>query len=381
MVVRHARVGSTVPAASGGRCTGGAALKRRAKTQRPNAQGASTQGPSTQGPRTRAGRRLVPLPLAVVLTATVLSGTQGLTGASAASSTGAAASPTTTTRPSATVPSVPAPPRPGGSVGWSPVGRSVLGRPVLYTGSSGGAFVAWMDPRLVRPVVVPGAGDPGGPWPWGGQVAPESRPFLVAAFNGGFQWQDFSGGVLAFGRGFRDLAPGVASLIVYDDGSYNVGAWGRDTDATKPVAAVRQNLQLLVDGGAPTAVAGDPGAWGGSVAGVATMRSAVGVDANGALVWAGGRLSPLDLANAMVASGAVRAMQMDINPDWVNFNQYDVGADGSVGGNGIFGATGANRYLSPDPRDFVAIVVRGTVEPGATTAAGVAPLTGRVKLR
>ncbi|MET0627880.1 MAG: hypothetical protein ABW033_05435 [Acidimicrobiia bacterium] len=296
----------------------------------------------------------------------------------ATSDPGPGSTTTTTTTP---IPEPPPPAGPGGSVAWSPVGRSVLGRSVLYTGGVGGAFVAWMDPTLVRPVVVPGTSDPGGPWAWGGQVAPESRPFLVASFNGGFQWQDFNGGVLAFGRGFRDLVPGVASLIVYADGSFTVGQWGRDTDATKPVAAVRQNLQLLVDNGAPTAAAANPGAWGASVAGVATMRSAVGVDANGALLWAGGRLAPADLANAMLASGAVRAMQMDINPDWVNFNQYDVGADGSAVGNGVFGATGANRYLSPSTRDFVAVVVRGTVQPGATAPAGVAPLTGQVKLK
>jgi hypothetical protein len=296
--------------------------------------------------------------------------------------TSTTAPPATTT--TAALPVVPVPPvaaAPGGSVGWAPVGRQVLGRPVLYTGGAGGAFVAWMDPDLVRPVVVPGTGDPGGPWAWGGQVAPESRRFLVAAFNGGFKFTDFVGGVLSFGQGYRDLAPGVASLVVYGDGSFTVGVWGRDNDPAKQVVAARQNLQLLVDGGAPTPAAGSPGAWGASVAGVATMRSAVGVDAKGALLWAGGRLSPADLANAMVASGAVRAMQMDINPDWVNFNQYDVGADGSVAGNGLFGATGANRYLSPNTRDFVAVMVRGTVVPGASAQVGAAPLTGQVTLK
>ena len=128
----------------------------------------------------------------------------------------------------------------------------MLGRPLLYTGSSGGGFVAWMDPQLARPVVVPGSADPGGPWPWGGQVAPESRGFLLASFNGGFKWGDFSGGVLAFGAAFRGLAPGQASLIVYSDGTFTVGAWGRDNDPAKQAVGVRQNLQLLVDGGRPT---------------------------------------------------------------------------------------------------------------------------------
>ena len=297
------------------------------------------------------------------------------------------AAPTTTTNGTTTttdLPPVPAPPTaaaPGGSVAWVPTGRAVLGRQLLSTGSVGGAFVAWMDPDLVRPVVVPGTSDLGGPWPWGGQVAPEAQRFLVASFNGGFQFQDFAGGVLALGRGYRDLAPGVASLIVYGDGSFTVGAWGRDNDPAKQVVAVRQNLPLLVDGGAPTPAAGNAGAWGASVAGVATMRSAVGVDANGALVWAGGRVSPADLANAMIASGAVRAMQMDINPDWVNFNAYDVGGGGSVTGRGLFGATGANRYLTPNTRDFVAVVVRGTVLPGASARVGAAPLAGSATLK
>jgi hypothetical protein len=82
----------------------------------------------------------------------------------------------------------------------------------------------------------------------------------------------------------------------------------------------------------------------------------------------------------MVAAGAVRAMQLDINPDWVNFNQYDVTGNGSAVGNGVFGATGPNRYLSPNPRDFVAVLVRGTVVVGASGAAGAPALTGKVSL-
>jgi hypothetical protein len=269
---------------------------------------------------------------------------------------------------------------PGGSIAWQPVGRQVLGRPVLYTGNSGNAFVAWMDPELVRPAVVPGTGDPLAS-PWGGQVEASQRPFLVAAFNGGFKFGDFTGAVTAFGNTFRTPVAGQGSLIVYDDGSYTVGAWGRDNDPNKKVVALRQNLGMLVDGGAPTPAAASPGNWGASVAGVATMRGGVGVDANGALVWAGGRLSPQDLANALVAAGAVRAMELDINPDWVNFNSYDVGTDGVAHGNGIFGATGADRYLHPDGRDFIAVFVRGTVAKGATSKLGAGPLQASVRVK
>jgi hypothetical protein len=272
------------------------------------------------------------------------------------------------------------PPGPGGSVAWSPTGRQALGRPVLYTGSANGAFVAWMDPALSRPVVVPGAGDPLRS-PWAGQVAADQQPFLIAAFNGGFKWGDSDGGVIAFGASYRGPVSGEASLVVYDDGTFTVGQWGRDNDPNRNVVSLRQNLGLLVDGGAPTAAASNPGAWGASVAGVATMRSAVGVDGNGALLWAGGRVSPLDLANALVAAGAVRGMEMDINPDWVNFNSYDVGPDDVAHGNGLFGATGSNRYLSPDGRDFVAVLVRGIVVTGATAKLGAGTLQTSVKVR
>ena len=264
-------------------------------------------------------------------------------------------------------------PGPGGTVAWSPAGRSALGRPLLYTGSANGAFVAWMDPALTRPVVVPGTGDPLGS-PWGGRVAADQQPFLVASFNGGFKWGDFDGGVIAFGASYRTPVAGEGSFIVYDDGSYTVGAWGRDNDPAKKVVGLRQNLGMLVDGGAPTPAASNPGAWGASVIGVATARGGIGVDANGALVWAGGRMSPLDLANALIAAGAVRGMEMDINPDWVNFNAYDVGPDNVAHGRGLYGATGTDRYLGPDGRDFIAIFVRGTVVAGATAKLGVAPL-------
>jgi hypothetical protein len=259
----------------------------------------------------------------------------------------------------------PPPATPGGSVAWTPQGRAVLGRQLLYTGQSGGAYVAWMDPVLTRPVWVGGTGDPGG-WPWGGQVAPESQRLLFAGFNGGFQFKDFTGGAVSLGTAYRALEPGVGSLVIYSDGTFTVGAWGRDNDPAKEVVGVRQNLPLLVENGQPTALTGNVGAWGASVAGPATMRSALGVDESGALVWAGGRLTPSALASAIISAGAVRAMQMDINPDWVNFNSYDVDPDGTAHGTGLFGATSADRYLRPDTRDFVVVMVRGMVVPGAS---------------
>ena len=103
-------------------------------------------------------------------------------------------------------------PRPGGSVAWAPAGRYVLGRPVVYRGNVGGVEVAWLDPSLLRPVFVPGTGDGGGAWAWGGMVAPQAQGQLVAAFNGGFKLGDLPGGWYADGRVNKGLVPGQASL-------------------------------------------------------------------------------------------------------------------------------------------------------------------------
>jgi hypothetical protein len=242
-----------------------------------------------------------------------------------------------------------------------------------------------MDPSLLHPALVAGTGDPpGSPGPWGGQVAPESRPLLAAAFNSGFKMNDTRGGWVGWGTTWRPPIDGDASLVVYSDGRATVGQWGRDVSMTPDVAFVRQNLPLLVDGASPVPSSADPGAWGASISGPATWRSAVGVDANGALIFAsGGSISPAALADALVAAGAQRAMELDINPQWVSFHTYDTGPDGAVTGTRVYGTSARpnGRYLQPDERDFFALLVRGFVEPGATGPAGLPPLHTTVRAK
>jgi hypothetical protein len=73
-------------------------------------------------------------------------------------------------------------------------------------------------------------------------------------------------------------------------------------------------------------------------------------------------------------------MQMDINPDWVNFNQYQPGPDGVVHGSGVYGATGPDRYLSPNSRDFIAVLIRPVVVPGTPAKVGLGPVDGPVRI-
>ena len=58
-------------------------------------------------------------------------------------------------------------------------------------------------------------------------------------------------------------------------------------------------------------------------------RSGLGVTADGALVYVGGPgLDIADLANILVRAGAVRAMELDINTDWVNYSTYQPSTPG-----------------------------------------------------
>jgi hypothetical protein len=94
------------------------------------------------------------------------------------------------------------------------------------------------------------------------------------------------------------------------------------------------------------------------------LRSAVGVTATGAIVYGyGDGLSSLSLANLMLRAGCVRAMQLDINTVWTTFNFYNTTRyldPTSVQGTKLLPESfkSANRYLSPDARDFVAIFAR-----------------------
>jgi hypothetical protein len=83
-------------------------------------------------------------------------------------------------------------------------------------------------------------------------------------------------------------------------------------------------------------------------------RSAAGEDARGDIMYAGGMaLLPADLAAALLDAGAVNAMQLDINPNWV---QLDTAA--GPGAPLAAGVPGQNRpadqYQVGWTRDFFA---------------------------
>jgi hypothetical protein len=154
----------------------------------------------------------------------------------------------------------------------------------------------------------------------------------------------------------------MASLVIFSDGTATVGAWGRDVTLSPAVEAVRQNLPLLVDGGRAAADVGVIGDWGATLGGViATWRSGVGVTPAGDLVYAGGpSLDPAGLARVLIAAGAVRAMELDINPEWVSFATYTHQGPAITGGTNLSPGMyfSPSHYLESDSRDFFAVFSR-----------------------
>ena len=218
---------------------------------------------------------------------------------------------------------------------WSPAGRLVGGIPAVYETTlrpdaihtSYVVGVAWMDTKLLKATLYSGSQIPGGgPYPNTAPIQPTAATSLVAAFNAGFLMSAANGGYYTDGKTILPLRSGAASFVVYSNGTSTVGEWGRDVSMTPNVVSVRQNLDLVVDNSKPVPGlnASDTTQWGATLGNaVYVWRSGLGVTADGALVYVGGPgLNITDLANLLVRAGAVRAMELDINTDWVNFSTY-----------------------------------------------------------
>jgi len=228
------------------------------------------------------------------------------------------------------------------------------------------AAATWFDPQLVRAQLHPGASQPGGTgWKVPSFIPPSQRAGLLAAFNSGFKLADAHGGFYEGGRYAKPLVGGAASMVFYTDGTMTVGQWGRAVTMSPNVAAVRQNLTLLVDHGqvVPGINADTQQTWGSTIGSKKYVwRSGIGVTASGGLVSViGPRLSAHTLASLLQRSGAVRAMQLDINPDWTSFIDYHPTADPTQPQAVNLLPTmkrSPDRYNTTSARDFVTLHTR-----------------------
>jgi len=249
---------------------------------------------------------------------------------------------------------------------------AVRGRPALQVAfvrpdavhTSYTAGLAWMDTSLLRLVLHPGTQEPGGGrWSQPPQLSAADRPAVLGAFNGGFRLDAARGGFLLGGRTAGVLRDGAASLVITADGRGQVGQWGRDVHPGRSVVAVRQNLDLLVDGGqvAPGLDSNTRHRWGATIGNrLYVWRSGVGQTATGALVYAAGdRLSAATLAELLRRAGSVRAMELDINAEWTSYVLYPTPAFPTERNLLPDMQRSPKRYDTTGSRDFVAVLRRG----------------------
>ena len=253
------------------------------------------------------------------------------------------------------------PPSPA-PAGWTAVAW-VRGHPAVWLAQRGGVAMLRLDQRYVHLTLHAGSSDGGvSGWTYGDEVTRREIHLVIATFNGGFKLTYSNVGFMSGGHVAVALKPGLGSVVTYSDGTTDVGAWHSGVPAArKGVFSVLQNQRLLVDRGvaASTAASCILACWGATIGSrTIVARSGLGVTAGGLLVWAAGEaLTPEALASALIAEGAVRAVELDINPDWVAGYLYVHHPPGPTATPMVPGQSGvAGQFLAPYSRDFFAAV-------------------------
>ena len=187
---------------------------------------------------------------------------------------------------------------------------------------------------------------------------------LAATFNSAFKLKDSLGGYYQNGIMVKPLVSDKATLAIYADGHLDIGSWGKEINMDSTLISARQNLSMLIDNGVITANLNQSVLknWGVTVKNAHLVwRSGIGVDANGNVIYvAGNSLSVQSLANLLKTAGAVRAMELDINQQWISYMWYPTTITGAMKPpvKLVAFTRPANRYFSQSSRDFFAVYSR-----------------------
>ena len=222
------------------------------------------------------------------------------------------------------------------------------------------AYASWIRTSTTDLALYPGYEGPGpSALPRGPEMVPAAAyPRLLATFNSGFYEKDAAAGFYTNHTLYFPMIRGLATLVRYANGTVDVTAWNGGSRPGPNVLMARQNLSLLVNGSRPTAIASNDALWGLTLHGApAVWRTALGIDVNGNLVYAAvSDVTSLQLAQVMVALHVVRAMQLDINPEWPIFVTY--AAPGAL--NPTLDVPNPNqiphRFLYSSTKDFFAVL-------------------------
>jgi hypothetical protein len=259
-------------------------------------------------------------------------------------------------------------PLPGEGV-WARTGPLVDGRPpVLVTTFRTEvdyprivAYVAWFDHTRTSVAYYPGRYEPPSAPDRGPMSVPNGQRWrLLATFNSGFIYTDGHNGSSINGVEYEPLQQGLATMIAYRDGRVDVKSWSGGPVAPPSIAFARQSLPLIVDGGRLNPNLDDSSQWGFTLGNaVRVWRTGAGIDRRGNLIYAAADDQTVTtLARILQRAGAVRAMQLDINPEWPTLITYT--HHGGLQPTKIVPNVQqpATRYLVPDDRDFFAVYRR-----------------------
>jgi hypothetical protein len=284
------------------------------------------------------------------------------------------AAPTTTVAPTTTTTTMPpTPPKlparvdspVAGDGTWS-VAMTLKKQPVVWTthyhplpydqsiiGSAAAIDQRSLQAALYNGPLIPGESG----WVNGRRVQSPAVPWLIAAFNGGFQLAHITGGYMAEGRTIQKLRPGQATLAVSNKGKVVLGAYGFGIKDDGSWKGIFQNLYPVVQNG-EVSIDSYHVWWGADLGDVRIVpRSGVCTTKNGLLMYV--YVAKVDIrpfADAMVNMGCDFGMELDINGTWPQFATYTNFAtllprDGQLLDQRM---RGPNRYLIGSEKSFIA---------------------------
>jgi Phosphodiester glycosidase len=261
------------------------------------------------------------------------------------------------------------PPLPGEGA-WKPAEKGAGSQPpvLLTTFRSDPEYpqfvagVAWIDSHRTHLAYVPGLAEPPPPLPHRGpsEVPLGQRKRVLATFNGGFPLETSNAGLIYRGEVKEAMVAGIATVVEYRNGRTDIVRWHLGPTAPKDVWSAKQNLPPIIYEGHLNPNLSDGPEWGETVNNaVRVWRSGLGVDRRGNLIYAAANNQTVEsLAKILQRAGAVRALELDINEDWTSFISYS--RPGAVDPTNLLPEMfrPADRYLTPDERDFFAVYLQ-----------------------
>ncbi len=216
---------------------------------------------------------------------------------------------------------------PSGPLKWKQFSRTISDvHPVFTTHSGKHVGLMWLDPSVLAFRLIPGTTAPEKSPVRGIDNRPSTWvPKLVAAFNSGFLLKDNPGGYYYNDRVVKSMVDGMATMVLTKAGGFDVIVWHKDDRISDDVLAIRQNWEPLVVHGEDQSNANDSWyRWGGTDGNSPLAnRSAVGVTADGAIVYAVcAKCVAHDLGIALVKAHVKTAMILDMNKSWPNGFYY-----------------------------------------------------------